>query len=172
VPRAVSRAIAGLVLAVSAIGVVFVTGMRRKSPAVVDRVRVLGRTMRPLAIRSAGGPGASASVISHVGRSSGRAYSTPVAAVPVDDGFLVALPYGRRADWLKNVLAGGSATIGHDGGTYEVDRPEIIAISSVEDRFSPADQRAHRLFGVDECVRLRRVDADPESLTSSDSPTS
>ena len=153
---AITRAAGSLVLVVSATGIVFVTGMRAKSPVVVNGVRRLGRATRPLAIKSAGGPGASASVVHHIGRTSGRSYATPVGAVPVDDGFVIALPYGDSADWLKNVLASGSATIVHDGSTYDVDRPEVVPLSAVEGQFSPADQRAHRLFGVDQCLRLRR----------------
>ena len=165
--RAITRVVGSLVLVVSVIGIVFVTGMRAKSPPVVTGVRKLGRAMRPLAIKSAGGPGASASVVQHVGRTSGRSYSTPVGAVPIDDGFVIALPYGRSADWLKNVLASGSATIDHDGGTYEVDRPEVVALSVLDHQFSPADQRAHRVFGVDECLRVRRVVPDqPEAGTT------
>ena len=101
VRTAITRAVGSLVLVVSVTGIVFVTGMRTKSPAVVNGVRKLGRAMRPLAIKSAGGPGASASVVHHVGRTSGRSYSTPVGAVPIDDGFVIALPYGLSADWLK-----------------------------------------------------------------------
>ena len=56
---AITRAAGSLVLVVSVTGIVFVTGMRAKSPAVVNGVRKLGRAMRPLAIKSAGGPGAS-----------------------------------------------------------------------------------------------------------------
>ena len=69
---AIARAAGSLVLVVSVIGIVFVAGMRAKSPAVVSGVRKLGRAMRPLAIKSAGGPGTSASVVHHVGRISGR----------------------------------------------------------------------------------------------------
>ncbi len=155
--RAITRVVGTLALVVSAIGIVFVTGMRAKSPPVVNSVRKLGRAMRPLAIKSAGGPGASTSVVHHVGRTSGRSYSTPVGAVPTDDGFVIALPYGLSADWLKNVLARGSATIDHDGGTYDVDRPEVVPLSVLNQQFSPADQRAHRLFGVDQCLRVRRA---------------
>ena len=164
---AIARAAGSLVLVVSVTGIVFVTGMRAKSPAVVNGVRKLGRAMRPLAIKSAGGPGASASVVHHVGRTSGRSYSTPVGAVPIDDGFVIALPYGLSADWLKNVLASGSATIAHDGSTYDVDRPEVVPLSAVEHQFSPIDQRAHRLFGVDQCLRVRRTVPDqPDTGTT------
>ena len=102
--------------------------------------------MRPLTIKSAGGR-ARPPLIHHVGRTSGSSYSTPVGAVPIEDGFVIALPYGLSADWLKNVLASGSATIAHDGDTYDVDRPEVVPLSAVERQFSHADQRAHRLFG-------------------------
>ena len=155
--RAITRVVGSLVLVVSVIGIVFVTGMRAKSPPVVNGVRKLGRAMRPLAIKSAGAPGASTSVVHHVGRTSGRSYSTPVAAVPIEDGFVIALPYGLGADWLKNVLARGSATIDHDGGTYDVDRPEVVPLSVLGHQFAPADQRAHRLFGVDQCLRVHRA---------------
>jgi deazaflavin-dependent oxidoreductase (nitroreductase family) len=167
VRRAIPRAAGGLVLVVSVMGVVLVTGMRAKSPAVVDGVRKLGRAMRPLAIKSAGGPGASASVVHHVGRTSGRSYSTPVVAVPIDDGFVIALPYGRRADWLQNVLASGSATIAHDGRTHDVDRPEVVPLSSVEHHFAAGDRRAQRVFGVDEGLRVHRTIPDrPDPATT------
>ena len=155
--KTITRAAGGLVLVVTALGIVFVTGMRAKSPPVVNAVRGLGRATRPLAIKSAGGSGASASVVQHVGRTSGRSYDTPVVAVPTDDGFVVALPYGSNTDWLKNVLANGAATIVHDGNTYGVDRPEVVPLSTVGHQFSPGDRRAHRLFGVDQCLRVRRA---------------
>jgi deazaflavin-dependent oxidoreductase (nitroreductase family) len=158
--RVITTVAGSMVLVVSVTGIVFITGMRAKSPTVVNGVRNLGRAMRPLAIKSAGGPGASASVVHHIGRTSGHAYSTPVTAVPIDDGYVIALPYGRRADWLKNVLARGSATITHDGSTHDVDQPEVVPLFAVAQQFSPAGRRALRLFGVDECLRVRRPVAD------------
>ena len=68
-------------------------------------------------------------MIHHVGRRSGRAYETPVVAVEHDGCFLVALPYGERTDWLRNVLAMGKAEITTGGKGYPVDRPEVIPIS-------------------------------------------
>jgi hypothetical protein len=88
---------------------------------------------------------------------SGRAYETPVGAVATDDGFVIALPYGLRADWMKNVLASGSATIVNEGRTYEVDRPEIIPLEEGNAYFPGKEQRTHCRFGVENCLRLRRV---------------
>ena len=155
--RSIAKLVGGLLLALVAIAIVFVTGMRTKSPRVLDAVRKTGRAMKPLALKSAGTPGAYASVIRHVGRTTGRAYETPVGAVATDDGFVIALPYGLNTDWLKNVLASGSATIVDEGNTYEVDQPRVVPIAAAEAYFSPQDQRAHRMFAVDRCLRVRRV---------------
>ena len=41
---------------------------------------------------------------------------------------MIALPYGPGANWVRNVLASGSATIVHEGQTLDVDRPEIVSM--------------------------------------------
>lgn len=154
-----ARLVAALLLIVGAVGSVLVIGMRRKSPLVLDTVRRLNRAVfNPQQMRSAGTPGAYASVIHHRGRSSGRAYETPVGAVSTDEGFVIALPYGTHSDWVKNVLASGSATLVTEGSTYAVDEPEIVSMEGIEAWFPPQDQRSHRLFGVDQGLRLRRVE--------------
>jgi hypothetical protein len=58
------------------------------------------------------------SVIQQHGRVSGHLYETPVVAVATDDGFMIALVYGRHSDGLENVLASGSASIVHEGRAY------------------------------------------------------
>jgi deazaflavin-dependent oxidoreductase (nitroreductase family) len=156
-----------LVLGVAIIGLLFLLGMRAKSPLVLGPVIWLSkRFINPRQMRSAGTPGAYAAIIRHRGRVSGRDYETPIGAVPVDDGFLVALPYGSRASWLRNVLANGAATIVHEGHTYEVNRPELVATASVMDRFPAGDQRGFRLLRVDECLRVRRVEPDEAAARS------
>ena len=155
--RTIVKVVGGLVIAVGVIGVVFVVGMRSKSPVVLNAVRRTGRKMKPLVLKTAGTPGASASVVRHVGRTSGTAYETPVVAVATDGGFVIALPYGPNTDWLKNVLASGSATIVHEGNEHAVDQPAIIDLAEATSLFSPNDQRAHRLFAVDQGLRVRVV---------------
>lgn len=148
-----------LVLVLVVLAVVFLLGMRTKFPPVLNAVRRMNRAvMNPRQMRSAGTPGAFAGVIRHTGRSSGRAYETPVGPFPTDDGFVIALPYGTETDWVKNVLAGGSSTLVTEGQTYEVDRPEIVRTVEVADAL-PADEQARlRRFRVDRCLRVRRVD--------------
>jgi len=123
---------------------------------VQSALRRLTRVTRPLALRSAGSSGSGTSVVRHVGRRSGRSYQTPVVAVEHEDSFLIALPYGERTDWLKNVLAKGSATLVTDGHTYEVGEPEVIPMAKATAYFRPRDQRMHRQFHVEEALRVRR----------------
>ena len=122
-----------------------------------NAMRQLTRAMRPLALRSAGKEGSATSVISHVGRRSGRIYQTPVVAAAHDDGFLIALPYGERTDWLKNVLAKGSATLRTGGKTYQVGTPEVIPMAEATSYFRPKEQRLHRQFHVGSALQLSRV---------------
>ena len=121
-----------------------------------NALRQLTRVMRPLALRSAGKEGSASSVIHHVGRRSGRVYQTPVVAAAHDDSFLIALPYGERTDWLKNVLAKGSASLMTGGKTYQVDRPEVIGMAEATMYFRPKEQRLHRRFDVGSALRVRR----------------
>ena len=117
--------VGALFVGVVVIALVFLLGMRTKSPLVLSPlIRLQRAIINPKQMRSAGTPGAYASVIRHRGRTSGRPYETPVGVVAADDGFLIALVYGSRTNWLQNVLASGSATIVHEGHTYEVDQPE------------------------------------------------
>lgn len=124
---------------------------------VQNALRLFTRVMRPLALRSAGGEGSGTSVVRHVGRRSGRTYETPVIAVPHGDGFLIALPYGERTDWLKNVLASGSAVIVTNGHTYEVGQPEVISMAEATAHFRPTEQRMHRWFRVGAALQLHRA---------------
>jgi deazaflavin-dependent oxidoreductase (nitroreductase family) len=154
-----------LLLVVLAIGITFMLGMRAKTPWVLDRIRHVARTVtNPYQMRSAGTPGAMASVIEHRGRVSGRAYRTPVEAVATEDGFVIATVYGPRTDWLKNVLASGSATIVDEGQAYEVDRPVIVPIEAAETYFPAKSRRAHQRFRVGECLRVRTISHSTEEV--------
>ena len=113
--------------------------------------------MRPIALRSAGKQGSNTSVVRHVGRRSGRTYETPVVAIEHGDCFFVALPYGQRTDWLKNVLAAGSASLVIGGHTFEVDHPEVIAMAEASPYFRPRDQGFQRRFHVDSALQVRRA---------------
>jgi deazaflavin-dependent oxidoreductase (nitroreductase family) len=110
-------------------------------------------------MRSAGSEKSSTSFIRHIGRRSGRTYETPVVAVEHDDTFLIALPYGGRTDWMKNVLASGTATVVTHGQKYDVNQPEIVPMTDATQYFEPKEQKLHRRFAVERCLRVRRLAA-------------
>ena len=164
--RVIATLVVGLVVVLVAIGIVFLVGMRTKAPPVQRAVRRFNRAFtNPQAMKKAGTPGVRASVVRHVGRTSGRPYETPVETFPTDDGFLIALPYGPDTDWLKNVLASGSAVIVHDGNTYLVDRPQLVPTAQATPHLPAGEQRTLRLFAVDQCLRIRMVEPENASGT-------
>lgn len=149
------------VLVLALTGLFLVNGMRRKSPVVLDAVRKVNRgVFNPRQMATAGTKDSYASIVRHTGRTSGTTYETPIGAVPTDDGFVIALPYGQRADWVQNVLASGTAEIVHHGETFGVDEPRVVATDDVARFFTAADQRAQRAFGVVDAIRLRVPEPD------------
>ncbi len=108
-------------------------------------------------MRSAGTENSSTSIVRHIGRRSGRTYETPVVAVEHDDSFLIAIPYGERTDWVKNVLADGKATVVTHGQTYGIDQPHVIPMTEATRYFAPKERKLHRRFGVDSCLQAHRI---------------
>ncbi len=159
--RWLGRLVGAAVLVLGALFAALLIGMRTKSPAILDRVRRFNRNVtNPRVLRTAGAPGAAASVIRHVGRVSGRPYETPVGPVAVGDDYVIALPYGPETDWVRNVMAAGGATLVHEGRQVPVARPEVVATSAVVDDLPASEQRTLRIFGVDQCLRVRTTSVD------------
>lgn len=67
--------------------------------------------------------------LEHVGRRSGRTYTTPVGTFPYGDGLVIGLSYGADVDWCRNVMAAGHAVVKWRGQTFALERPEIIPMS-------------------------------------------
>jgi deazaflavin-dependent oxidoreductase (nitroreductase family) len=131
--------------------------MRTKNRRGLLLVRRFGRRFgRPVEMRTAGEPGASAAVIRHVGRRSGAPYATPIGVYPLGDDFLVYLPYGAEVDWLRNILAAGSAELRVEGRTHLV-APRVVEPAEALPHLSAADRRVARLFGVTDFLVLERA---------------
>lgn len=111
------------------------------------------RVFNPRALRSG-----KWQAIHHVGRSSGRAYRTPVEALAVDGGFIVTLVYGQRSDWVRNVLAAGAAQVESNGETVEVTDPQVIGADDAFARLPADTKRPPRLLRIDEFLLLHRAD--------------
>jgi len=155
----------GLVVLVLAALAGLVVSMRTKNRRGLGVVRRIGRFGRPSALRAgAGKPGSTTSVIHHVGRRSGRQYSTPIGVYPMDSDYLVLLPYGRDVDWLRNVLAAGVAELRTGGRTHRV-TPRLAESSEATPYLSPRDLRVVRLFGVTDFLVLERARAGLEQTS-------
>lgn len=162
--RWVVAVLSALALLVGVAVGVLLWGLRRKYPPVLDTFRRFARDVsNPQLLKTAGRPGAIAAVLRHVGRSSGRRYETPVTAVVAPGGFVIALTYGANTDWMKNLLAAGSAVLVHDGQMHPVDRPEVVLLAEAVEYFPPRVRSALRLFGVQECVRLHTAAISPST---------
>jgi deazaflavin-dependent oxidoreductase (nitroreductase family) len=65
-------------------------------------------------------------VIVHRGRRSGRTYRTPVVAFRRGSRFEVAVLYGERSDWVRNLLAAGGGEVVRGGRTYPLREPRVV----------------------------------------------
>ncbi len=68
--------------------------------------RINKRVFNPMELRRGVRP-----VLTHVGRSSGKTYRTPLDAHLIEGGYIFIVMYGSDSDWVQNVLAAGAATL-------------------------------------------------------------
>lgn len=150
----------GLVAVALALWLFLVATMRTGYGPGLAAVRRLNRRFTNRRVmKTAGRPGASASVIRHVGRTSGNPYETPVGVIDTGEDVLITLPYGTTSDWLKNVRAAGSAEVVHEGQTFLVEHPEVVLAADVASHHSLRERLVQRLYGVELVLRLRKAGA-------------
>jgi deazaflavin-dependent oxidoreductase (nitroreductase family) len=65
-------------------------------------------------------------VVGHTGRKTGRQYRTPVNVFRADDGFFVALTYGKESNWVQNVLAAGGCRLETGGRAWRLTNPRLF----------------------------------------------
>jgi deazaflavin-dependent oxidoreductase (nitroreductase family) len=95
-------------------------------------------------------------ILTHVGRRSGRSYRTPVNVFRDGNEYIIVLTYGAESDWVRNVLAAGTADLLTRGRHVRLTQPRIVVDSSM--RWAPLPVRLlPRLAGVTEYMRLTPV---------------
>lgn len=82
--------------------------------------RLLNKVLRHAAPRLPG-----FALLTHRGRTSGRAYTIPVNVFERDGRYVFALTYGARTDWVRNVLAAGGCCIVTRGRRIELTDPRL-----------------------------------------------
>jgi deazaflavin-dependent oxidoreductase (nitroreductase family) len=93
-------------------------------------------------------------IIQHVGRSSGKPYRTPIGTWRVGDTYYVIVVYGPKTDWLRNVLAAGSAVLEVDGEQVPVTNLRLV---SIDDAFAGAPtnlSRPPRFLRITQCLAM------------------
>ncbi|MGH2381706.1 MAG: hypothetical protein ACRDG7_10860 [Candidatus Limnocylindria bacterium] len=119
--------------------------------------RAIARTTAPLSRPLAGRRSLPLwAVLHHRGRRSGRAYAVSVAIRASDDTFTIALPWGDRTEWLRNVLAAGGCTIRWKGTDHLATQPSVIGIAEAGPAFSRVQRSILHAAGVRSFLRLRR----------------
>lgn len=94
-----------------------------------DKVRYINKAFtNRLMMLIAGRKGSPIAVMRHTGRRSGKWYSTPVLAAPVEGGFVFALTYGDHVDWYRNILAAGECLLTWHGREYPLRLPVTIPV--------------------------------------------
>ena len=93
-------------------------------------------------------------LVRHVGRHSGRTYTTPVMVRKVGDTFLIAVVYGLTTDWCRNVLEAGTCDIQLQGRWYRAVEPRIVSRPIALGSFNVLQRTLLHIIGVEHYLRL------------------
>jgi deazaflavin-dependent oxidoreductase (nitroreductase family) len=106
--------------------------------------RIAGRRNVPLYV-----------LLRHRGRRSGRAYATPVVGMRVPGGFAIPMAFGEGADWYRNIVASGGATIRQQGTEHQLVDPAAIDPESAASPFPGWQRPVFRALGIRRFLFLR-----------------
>ena len=122
-----------------------------------ELLRTLARITRPLSRPIAGNRWFPLwANIHYTGRKSGRAYQAPIVVRPTANVFIVPLPFDG-AQWVRNVMAAGGATLRWHGAEVPVTAPRIVGPADGMPAFNRVQRALLRAGGVDRFLRLSRV---------------
>jgi deazaflavin-dependent oxidoreductase (nitroreductase family) len=106
--------------------------------------RIAGRRYVPLYV-----------LLRHRGRRSGHAYATPVVGMRVPGGVAIPMAFGEGADWYRNIVASGGATIRQDGSEHQLTDPGAIDPDSDASPFPKWQRPVFRALGIRRFLFLR-----------------
>jgi deazaflavin-dependent oxidoreductase (nitroreductase family) len=104
--------------------------------------------MNPVTLRRAGSSKSPYAALHHVGRTSNRLYVTPLVAEPMEEGFVIPLPYGEDTDWCRNLVAAGKGTLDLNGETFLILNPRVVSMASVREQVRAAQVRSWTRLGL------------------------
>jgi deazaflavin-dependent oxidoreductase (nitroreductase family) len=98
--------------------------------------------------------------VQHRGRTSRKAYVTPVKYFRHGNAYIIALPYGAESDWVRNVIAANGCQLRTRGRTVFLRAPHVYLDDGHTGVPRPIAAVLRRL-GVQEFLSL---DPDPEPV--------
>ncbi len=125
--------------------------------AIRDRVRVMNKyAANKVMIHIAGRSFGHFAILTHQGRKTGKIYRIPIIAEPVENGFVIALTYGRKVDWCANVLAKGGCSLKWKNQEYNLANPEFIEKETGLKAFPGIIAAGLRISGIEYFLRLSK----------------
>jgi deazaflavin-dependent oxidoreductase (nitroreductase family) len=95
-------------------------------------------------------------ILTVVGRVTGRRYSVPMNVFRSGDRYALALTYGSDVQWVKNVLATGSAEVRTRGRSVRLTDPRLVTREG-RALLPPPVRLFLRLAGVAEFIVMREA---------------
>lgn len=92
--------------------------------------------------------------IRNFGRKSGKLYCTPVNVFRQQNGFLIALTYGRESGWVANVIAAGTCELETRGVAHQLVNPVLVHDRS-RHRFPPLVRVVLALINANDYLELQ-----------------
>jgi deazaflavin-dependent oxidoreductase (nitroreductase family) len=111
--------------------------------------RVINPITRLFAGRMAG-----FAILTHVGRTSGKTYRTPINVFRRGDYYLFALTYGSDVHWVKNIIAADGCGMRIQGRDVRLVEPELIIDPDLREMPLPL-RIVGKLNRVSEFLRMR-----------------
>ena len=92
-------------------------------------------------------------ILTHVGRRLGKVYRRPVNVFRTQNGFVIALTYSSKSEWVKNVLAAGGCELKTCGKKYQLSSPTVVH-DPTRRRFPMPIRPVLMVVGADEFMQL------------------
>ena len=123
--------------------------------SILDRIRVINKVAtNKIMIHICGKGFGHFAILTHVGRKSGKTYRIPIIAEPVQNGFVIALTYGKKVDWYENVAAHGGAALRWKNHDYALIHPEFIDRELGVQAFPAVLRNVLRKIGIEYYLRM------------------
>lgn len=121
-----------------------------------DRMRYVAKhVINRLTSRNAGSAKSHFAILRHVGRRSGKEFETPIMVSQLGEDFVLALTYGPKVDWYRNLQANGKGTLTWHGKTYTIEKLEQLDRSTGLSVHHLHERMILRLLNVQNFVRVK-----------------